>query len=71
MILTNFELNPQPSWLNPTLDIEILLNQYSVDLFDQNGYNLTKVEQSYSKFNHINLLQTIPNAFHLFFIKQK
>lgn len=57
MILSNFELNPQPSWLNPTLDIEILLNPYSVDLFDQNGYNLTKVEQSYSKFNHIDLLQ--------------
>lgn len=57
MILSNFELNPQPSWLNPTLDIEILLNPYSVDLFDQNGYNLTKVEQSYSKFNNIDLLQ--------------
>ena len=57
MILSNFELNPQPSWLNPTFDVELLLNPYSVDLFDQNGYNLTEIEQSYSKFNNVNLIQ--------------
>lgn len=53
MILTEFELNPLPSLINPTSEIEILLNPYSVDLFDQNGYNLTESEQSFCKFNNI------------------
>lgn len=53
MILTDFELNPLPSLINPTSEVEILLNPYSVDLFDQNGYNLTKSEQSFCKSNNI------------------
>lgn len=53
MILTEFELNPLPSLVNPTSEIETLLNPYSVDLFDQNGYNLTESEQSFCKSNNI------------------
>lgn len=53
MILTEFELNPLPSLVNPTSEIETLLNPYSVDLFDQNGYNLTESEQSFCNSNNI------------------
>lgn len=51
MILTNNKLHSQPYFLDPTEDIEILKDPNSVDLFDQNGYHLTKAEQSFLTYN--------------------
>ena len=51
MILTNNKLHSQPYFLDPTEDIEVLKDPNSVDLFDQNGYHLTKAEQAYLPYN--------------------
>ncbi len=51
MILTNNKLHSQPYFLDPTEDIEVLKDPNSVDLFDQNGYHLTKAEQSFLTYN--------------------
>ena len=53
MIIADTSLNPEPYFLDPTEDIEVLKNPNSVDLFDQNGYHLTKAEQAF----------LIPNGF--------
>ena len=34
-------------WNNPIKDIKILKNPKNIDLFDQNGYHLTRIEQAY------------------------
>lgn len=47
MILANTSFNPQPYFTNATKNSSILLNSNSVDLFDQNGYHLTKAEQAF------------------------
>jgi len=44
-------LNKDPYFLNPTNDVDILKNSNSVDLFDQNGYHLTKAEQVFLSYN--------------------
>jgi len=51
MKIANTKLNSQPYFLDPIEDIEILTDPYCVDLFDQNGYHLTKAEQAYLPFN--------------------
>ena len=51
MILTDNKLHSQPYFLDPTEDIEVLKDPNSVDLFDQNGYHLTKAEQAYLPYN--------------------
>jgi hypothetical protein len=38
-------------WVNPLPDISIFNDTRSLDLFDQNGYHLTKLEQSYAEVN--------------------
>lgn len=55
-LLTESKLNPNPSWYNKTEDIETLINLYSVDLFDQNGYQLTVAEQSYASNNGYDII---------------
>ena len=51
MILTDNKLHREAYFLDPTQDIEVLKNTNSVDLFDQNGYHLTKAEQAFLTFN--------------------
>ena len=51
MILTDNKLNKKAYFTEPTLNVDILIDKNSVDLFDQNGYHLTKAEQAYLKYN--------------------
>ena len=51
MNLTSNTLNKNPFFLNPTNDVDTLKNSNSVDLFDQNGYHLTKAEQVFLSYN--------------------
>ena len=51
MILTDNKLNKKGYFTEPTLNIDVLIDKNSVDLFDQNGYHLTKAEQAYLKYN--------------------
>ena len=51
MTLTGNTLNKDPFFLNPTNDVDTLKNSNSVDLFDQNGYHLTKAEQVFLSYN--------------------
>ncbi len=45
MILTDNKLHRQAYYLDPTDEVEVLKDPKCVDLFDQNGYHLTKAEQ--------------------------
>jgi hypothetical protein len=47
--LTNYNFNSEGYWSNPLPRIPFLLKP--VDLFDQNGYDLTTLEQHYSSWN--------------------
>ena len=47
MRVANTQLHSQPYFLDATEDIKTLKNPNSVDLFDQNGYHLTKAEQAH------------------------
>ena len=47
MILSNNSLHSDPYFIDPTEDLEVLKDRTSVDLFDQNGYHLTKAEQAF------------------------
>ena len=51
MIVANTELHREPNFLDPTEDIKTLKDPNSVDLFDQNGYHLTKAEQAFLGYN--------------------
>lgn len=44
-------LDKQAYFTNPIEDVSILRDRTSVDLFDQNGYHLTKAEQAYLSYN--------------------
>ena len=54
MILTQNKLHRNAYFLDPTEDTEVLKNPNCVNLFDQNGYHLTKAEQVFLS----------PNGFH-------
>lgn len=56
MILANTSLNPQPYFIDATEDISTLKSTNSVDLFDQNGYHLTKAEQAFLPYNGYDLV---------------
>lgn len=47
MKLTNNQFYTQGYFINPTSDIKVLEDKQSVNLFDQNGYHLTKAEQCF------------------------
>ena len=51
MRVANTSLHKEPYFLDPTEDIKTLKDPNSVDLFDQNGYHLTKAEQSFLGYN--------------------
>jgi len=51
MVLTDNQLHSEPFFLDPTEDTDTLKNPNSVDLFDQNGYHLTKAEQAFLGYN--------------------
>jgi len=51
MKLSKNQFNQNGHFINPIEDTEILWNPYCVDLFDQNGYHLTQVEQEYLYVN--------------------
>lgn len=51
MRVANTTLHREPNFLDPTEDIKILKDPNSVDLFDQNGYHLTKAEQAFLGYN--------------------
>ena len=51
MILTDNKLHELAYFTNATEEIETLKDTYSVDLFDQNGYHLTKAEQAFLSCN--------------------
>ena len=51
MKVANTTLHREPNFLDPTEDIKILKDPNSVDLFDQNGYHLTKAEQAFLGYN--------------------
>ena len=54
MILTDNKLHRDAYFKWPTLDTETLLDRDSVNLFDQNGYHLTKAEQAFLHSNGYN-----------------
>tara|TARA_B100002019_G_scaffold290857_1_gene309513 strand:- start:1871 stop:2500 length:630 start_codon:yes stop_codon:yes gene_type:complete len=51
MTLTDNKLHEQGYYLDPTDEIEVLKDPNCVDLFDQNGYHLTKAEQAFLSKN--------------------
>ncbi len=51
MILTNNNLHRDAYFVNATEKIDVLKDKNCVDLFDQNGYHLTKAEQAFLSFN--------------------
>ena len=51
MIITDNKFDSNPYWSNVTEDYEALSNPASLELFDQNGYHLTKAEQAFAEVN--------------------
>ena len=51
MKLTNSTLREEAFFLDPTEDIRTLKDPSCVDLFDQNGYHLTRAEQAFLSYN--------------------
>jgi hypothetical protein len=51
ILLTENTLDEVSHWSNPIEDVSILLDPTCTDLFDQNGYHLTKVEQAFAEVN--------------------
>jgi hypothetical protein len=49
--LTDNQFDPDPYWHKPLSDESLLMHVDCVDLFDQNGYHLTKAEQLYAAAN--------------------
>ena len=47
MRIANTFLNKEPNFLDATEEVDVLKDRNSVDLFDQNGYHLTKAEQAF------------------------
>lgn len=47
MKVTNNTFKSEPFFLDATEEIDVLKDPFSVDLFDQNGYHLTKAEQAF------------------------
>lgn len=49
--IANTALNKTAYFTDPIEDVSVLRDKNSVDLFDQNGYHLTKAEQAYLPYN--------------------
>lgn len=52
MKVTDEKFYHNKNWDEPLIDLEIFRDNQAVDLFDQNGYRLTLLEQKYSKVNN-------------------
>lgn len=52
--LTENTFDSNPYWTKPIEDVSILLDPKNLELFDQNGYHMTKIEQEYAKANGYN-----------------
>ena len=57
MILTDNKLHRDAYFVNATEEIDVLKDKNCVDLFDQNGYHLTKAEQAFLTFNGYQLIE--------------
>ena len=51
MKIANTSLNKEAYFLDATEDVHVLKDPNCVDLFDQNGYHLTKAEQAFAEVN--------------------
>lgn len=51
MQVTNNKFRSEAHFLDATEDIDTLKDRNSVDLFDQNGYHMTKAEQAFLGYN--------------------
>ena len=51
MRVADTTLKEQAYFIDPTEDVDTLKDPRCVDLFDQNGYHLTKAEQAYLPYN--------------------
>jgi hypothetical protein len=49
--LSNSQFDSASYWYNEISNDEIFLSEHCVDLFDQNGYHLTPIEQQYADVN--------------------
>ena len=49
--LTNNSLNPNGYWTNPIAKLVFIPTASDLDLFDQNGYDLTELEKHYASSN--------------------
>jgi len=57
MKISNNQLNREAYFLDATEDVHILKDPNCVDLFDQNGYHLTKAEQAFLSRNGYTQIQ--------------
>jgi hypothetical protein len=57
MKLTKNQLHRNAYFLDPTENVDVLKDLNCVDLFDQNGYHLTKAEQVYLPYNGYSLVE--------------
>jgi len=57
MRVANTTLHKEPNFLVSTEDIKTLKDPNSVDLFDQNGYHLTKAEQAFLGYNGYQIIE--------------
>lgn len=51
MTIENTTFNSNPYWSLKLQDVDILTDKYCTNLFDQNGYHLTTIEQRYADIN--------------------
>lgn len=51
MNIENTTFDPNPFWSIELKDVDILNDKRCTDLFDQNGYHLTRIEQKYADVN--------------------
>ncbi len=49
--LSDSQFDSNPYWSNKISDETVLLSDHCVDLFDQNGYHLTPIEQQFADVN--------------------
>ena len=56
LTLTDNEFNPDGHWRNPIAKLLYQPTYEDLDLFDQNGYDLTQIERHYSYANQTNII---------------
>ena len=67
IVLTDNQFNPQPTWDKPVAKLLFKPTSEDVDLFDQNGYDLTILEQHYARANQV---ETFAHRQHIQAVKQ-